>query len=348
MIENVNIGVIGTSWWSELAFLPVLHQHPRANLIAVCGRNQDRAREMAETFRIPQVYADYRKMIQLANLDAIVIATPDDTHYEMTMVALDAGLHILCEKPIALNADHAFEMLNKAQAIGVKHMVMYTHHWLPNIQRVKQLLDDNYIGGVYHATFNWFAGYARGSDYMWRFDADRATGILGDLGSHLIQMAIWLLGDVTAVTGQLDFDVSRKGIDNPANDTSHIILEFESGVHAQFLMTATAHVIDSPMQVQVGLYGQKGTIQTEWFPANTPIETVVTAQQSNSDNRVNETESLQIPDFLNNHPVGAQLFIDSIIDDQIITLGFFEGYKVQQVIDAVIQSHDSGSRIIIG
>lgn len=195
MNTEVNIGVIGTSWWSELVFLPILQNDERANLVAVCGRNQDRAKEMAEKYKIPEVYNDYRDMIQQASLDAIVVATPDDTHYEMVMAALDAGLHVLCEKPVALNADRARAMLHKAETVGVKHMVMYTHHWFPNVQRVKQLLDEDYIGKVYHGYFNWFAGYARSGNYMWRFDANRALGILGDLGSHLIHMAYWLLGD---------------------------------------------------------------------------------------------------------------------------------------------------------
>jgi len=347
MRNIVNVGVIGTSWWSELVFLPVLHQDKQANLIAVCGRNPRRAKEMAEKHDIPEVYTDYKEMIQQSNLDAIVIATPDDTHYAMVMASLDAGLHVLCEKPIALNADHAFEMLNKAESVGVKHMVMYTHHWFPNIQRMKQLLADDYIGKVYHAYFNWFAGYARNDDNMWRFDANRANGILGDLGSHLIHMAIWLLGDVVAVTGRLGFDVSRNGIDNLANDTAHILLEFASGAHAQFYITATAHMIDNPMKALVGLHGQNGTIQTEWLPDNSPIEMSINAQQSISDDRVRESTSLDLTEFLNNHQAGVRLFVDNIINDQSMTPGFLEGYKVQQVIDAVIQSHETGCRIVI-
>lgn len=145
-----------------------------------------------------------------------------------------------------------------------KHMVMYTHHWFPNLQRMKQLLDDNYISKVYHAYFNWFAGYARDGEYMWRFDSNRANDILGDLGLHLIHIAYWLFSDVVA--GRLGFDVSRMNIDreitNPANDTVHMILEFANGIQSQFFITATAYVIDNPMQVLVGLHGQEGTIQT--------------------------------------------------------------------------------------
>ncbi len=351
MNKKVNIGVIGTSWWAELVFLPVLQNYERANLIAVCGRNQDRANEIAEKYKILEVYSDYREMIQHAQLDAIVIATPDDTHYEITIAALDAGLHVLCEKPIANNVDDAREMVIKAEAVGVKHMVMYTHHWFPNVQRVKHLLDNDYIGKVYHGYFNWFADYARGGDYMWRFDANRANGILGDLGSHLIHMAYWLLGDVVAVTGRLGFDISREGYhnsaSNPANDTVHMILEFANGSQVQFLVTASAHVIDHPMKVVVGLHGQKGTIQTKWLPDNSPMEMVVNAQQNMSDDRINESMTVEFADFMNTNPVGVRQFVDSIIDDQPITPGLLEGYKVQRVIDAVIQSHESGCRIVI-
>lgn len=351
MNTEVNIGVIGTSWWADLVFLPILQNDERANLVAVCGRNQDRAEEMAAKYNIPEVYNDYQDMIQQANVDAIVVATPDDTHYEMVMVALDAGLHVLCEKPVALNSDHAREMYIKAEAVGVKHMVMYTHHWFPNVQRVKQLLDADYIGKVYHGYFNWFAEYARSGDYMWRFDANRALGILGDLGSHLIHMAYWLLGDVVAVTGRLGFDILRQGFNgdapNIANDTVHILLEFASGAHVQFLVTASAHVIDNPMQVWVGLHGQKGTIQTEWLPDNSPIEMSISGQQSTADDRISESMNLELGNFLDTHPAGARLFIDGIVNDKPITPGLLEGYKVQQIIDAVLQSHESGCRIII-
>lgn len=120
MTKQLNIGVVGTSWWAEIAFLPILQNYERANLVAICGRNHQRADEMASKYAVPRVYTDYRQMIQQAGLDALVVSTPDDTHYEIVMAALEAGLHVLCEKPVALNADHALEMLNKAEAVGAR------------------------------------------------------------------------------------------------------------------------------------------------------------------------------------------------------------------------------------
>lgn len=350
MAKQVNIGLIGTSWWAELVFLPVLQKYSRANLVAICGRNRERADDMAAQFDVPQVYTDYRQMIQQGDLEAIIVATPDDTHYEMVMAALDAGLHVLCEKPVALNADHALEMLDKAESVGVKHMVMYTHHWLPNLQQAKQLLEANYIGKVYHGYFNWLAGYARGRTYMWRYDANRANGVLGDLGSHMIHMAMWFLGDVMAVTGRLGYQVAREGtngeLSNPANDNVQFILEFASGAQVQFFVTAVAHVIDKFMNVSVALHGESGTIEARWIPGD-PFEMSLHTQQSGQDERINETFAEDLTTFLEENPVGARLFVDSILDDKPIRPGLFAGYKVQQIIDAVMQSHETGCRVII-
>jgi predicted dehydrogenase len=110
MSEKVRVGVIGTSWWADMMHLPSLKSHPGAQIAAICGRKRDRADDMARKYEIPRVFTDYREMIARANLDAVVIATPQDLHYPMTMAALDAGLHVMCEKEMALNAHQAREM----------------------------------------------------------------------------------------------------------------------------------------------------------------------------------------------------------------------------------------------
>ena len=92
MPGEVRVGVIGTSWWADDMHLPSIKSHPQARLAAICGRNRERAEEMAAKYDIPLVYTDYREMIAKGGLDAAVISTPDDLHYPITMAALDAGL----------------------------------------------------------------------------------------------------------------------------------------------------------------------------------------------------------------------------------------------------------------
>ena len=87
--------------------LPALKSHPQAELVAICGRNRDRAEEMAQKYAIPQVFTGYNELINESDVDALIVAPPADLHYPMTMAALDAGLHVICEKPVALRAHPA-------------------------------------------------------------------------------------------------------------------------------------------------------------------------------------------------------------------------------------------------
>src|SRR6185295_11043661 len=119
MPRSVRIGIVGTSWWTDMMFGPALRGHPQAEMVAICGRDQSRAEEMATKYSIPQVYSDYREMIAHGDLNAVIVATPDDLHYEITLHALGAGLHVLCEKPLALTAQQAWEMYEKAEAAKV-------------------------------------------------------------------------------------------------------------------------------------------------------------------------------------------------------------------------------------
>ena len=139
MADKVRVGIIGTSWWAEAMYLPSLESHPSAEVVAVCGRNRERGEEIAEKYGISHVFTDYRELIKKADLDAVVVATPDDLHFPMTMNALAAGLHVLCEKPLASNSDQAEKMYEKAQATRVKHMVLFTWRWQPHFQYLKQL-----------------------------------------------------------------------------------------------------------------------------------------------------------------------------------------------------------------
>ena len=130
MSQKVRVGVIGTSWYADIMHLPAAQSHPQAELAAICGRNQQRTKEIAEKYSIPKTFNDYQEMIQEGSLDAVIIASPDNLHYEMTMRALEANLHVLCEKPLAMKAGQAWEMYQKAEITGVKHMTYFTYRWM--------------------------------------------------------------------------------------------------------------------------------------------------------------------------------------------------------------------------
>lgn len=359
MDDQVKIGVIGTSWYADLMYLPILAHYERAALMAICGRNRERAETMAIKHSIPQVFTDYREMIDKGKLDAVVVSTPDDTHYEMVIAAINAGLHVICEKPVALNADSAKQMVEKANAAGIKHMVYHTYRWFPNYRYVKQLIDDGYIGRMYHGTFRYVAGYGRSNKYQWRFDGNRANGILGDLGSHFIDLARWFMGEIISVSAILtnfyDHQTENGQPVTPINDAATLSLTFASGSFASIQLSAVDYVAERNQEQSIILYGESGTLETRFYlgkpryfvrGASTQDEAFseLAIPQSFLDG-VSESNILFGAFF--KQSVGCRLFIDCVLDGQTAEPNLYDGYKTQQVIDAAIQSHYTGRRITI-
>src|SRR5688572_2143103 len=112
MADKVRLGIIGTSDWTDLIYLKTLANDPYAKIVAICGRNGARASAVAAQHGIGEAYADYRKLLAHPGLDGVIIATPDDEHLPMTIAAIDAGLNVLCEKPLANNSQDARRMLD--------------------------------------------------------------------------------------------------------------------------------------------------------------------------------------------------------------------------------------------
>ena len=355
MGDQVRLGVIGTAGWTDMFLLPVLTGHEHTEVAAICGRNQERANETAAKYGVSQIYSDYRHMIDHASLDALVVASPDDLHYEMVMAGLDAGLHILCEKPLANNMNHAKQMLDKAEAANLKHMMVYTWRWLPQMQYIKHLIDDGYLGRAYQGRFRFSFSYLHSQDYAWRMDADRANGIAGDLTSHMIDLARWMLGPVDTVSASLKTQVEREGIDgqplNPANDSAFLTLEFRSGAHCNIETSCIAHQADRG-GFELALFGENGSLQAQFFFSD--FNYVVRGAKRDKDT----WQPLAIPSAYmgkfdtenifagyQSEAIGPRLFIESILNDKAVEPDFKDGCLNQQVIDAALESNRSGRRI---
>jgi predicted dehydrogenase len=340
--------------------LPAVQSHPQAELAAICGRNQKRAKEIASKYGDPKIFSDYRKMILDNNLDAIIISTPDDLHYEMTMQALEAGLHVLCEKPLSLNAQKAWEMYQKAEDTRVKHMTYFTYRWMPFYQYARDLIEQGYVGRCYHCEFRFPMGFGRSKEYRWRFDKKRSNGVLGDLGSHMIDMARWLVGDITSVSAQLGIFVDRPGADGgaiePANDSASLLVRFANGAHGTFQVSAVAHVADRGFQQQIKLYGEAGSLEIEVIYYGSESGTVIRTARSQDE----KFQILEVPDsywgdadpsntmsVFTKNSAGTRLFIDAILEDLPVNPSFYDGYKAQQVVDAALASHEQGCAISI-
>ena len=246
MQQTVRVGLVGTSWWADAMYLPALADHPLGRIVAVCGRDLERASSVAETWSIPKAYNDWEKMLDSGDVDAVIVAAPNETHYAISMAALDRGLPVLCEKPLGMSVAEAHDMADSARQRNAITMVTFTYRFMPTNQFVKQLIDDGYVGRPYHLSMRYFAGYARDSAYAWRFDEAKAgSGILGDLGSHWLDMARWFLGEVSAVSAHSDCFVDRDPRPDGSSytqleDSAVILAQFESGASATLEVRATS------------------------------------------------------------------------------------------------------------
>jgi predicted dehydrogenase len=360
MSNKVHVGIIGTSWWTDVMFLSSFNNHPLAEITSICGRNRERAEEMATKYHIPHVFTDYRELLGKGNLDAVVVATPDDLHYKMTMDALDLDLHILCEKPIALNADHAREMYEKAEANGVKQMVLFTWRWQPHYRYLKQLVEEKYLGTCYYIDLSTMTSFGLGGEYRWRADGSRTNGVISDMGAHLIDFAHWYVGNITSVSAQLATFLEVPGKDGgpitPTNDTATVMLQFENGAQGLIKVSSVAPRGDRWADQNVQLFGDGGALAiTQIFfgpDANVTFTGVRRGDEKFGDIEVPESffkgiDKNELFDPYYKQAAGPRLFIDAILDDAPIEPNFYHGWQVQLVIDSILESSKTGSWVEI-
>jgi predicted dehydrogenase len=360
MSQKVRVGVIGTSWYTDFMHYPAIQSHPQAELVAICGRNQQRAKEIAGKYGDPDTFSDYQEMIQDGDLEAIIISTPTDLHYEMTMFALDAGLHVLCEKPLAMNAEQAWEMYQKAEAVRVKHMTYFTFRWAPPFRYFRDLISQGYIGKFYLCEFRIPQGHGRRKKYNWFFDKTRSSGVAAEEGIHMADMARWLVSDIASITTQLAVFVDRPGADggviDPANDCATSLVKFANGAHGTFQVSGVAHIADRFVQQQIRLYGEAGSLELEVIYSGAEVGTIIRAARNQDD----QFQNLEVPhsywgdadpsnsmSIFTRNSVGTRQFIDAILEDRPVEPNFYDGFKAQQVIDAALKSHDKGCAVNI-
>lgn len=264
---TVRVGLVGTSWWAEAMYLPALADHPIGQITAVCGRDPERTRSVADSWAIDHHFTDWSAMLDSGEIDALIVASPNESHYEITMAALNGDLPVLCEKPLGMTEAEAQQMAETAADRNLITMVPFTYRFMPTNQFIKTLIGEGYVGEPYQLSMRYFAGYARDGAYAWRFDAARAgSGILGDLGSHWLDMARWFLGEITAVSAHRDRFVPRSPRPDMTSytqveDSAVILARFETGALATLQVSAVCWEGTPFGQIhELDLHGSDGTL----------------------------------------------------------------------------------------
>jgi predicted dehydrogenase len=185
----------------------------------VCGRDAARVAEAADRLGWAEAETDWRRLLERDDIDLIDICTPGDTHAEIAIAALDAGKHVLCEKPLAntvAEAESMAEAAERAAARGVRAMVGFTYRRVPAIALAQRLVAEGRIGEIRHVRAQYLQDWIADAEapLSWRLDKTKAgSGALGDIGAHIIDLTQFITGDrILEVSGQLETFVKERPV----------------------------------------------------------------------------------------------------------------------------------------
>ncbi len=355
MTDRIRTAVIGTSWWADGAHLPGLRARPDVELVALCSRNSERLAAIAARFGIPQTFTDYRRMLAEVGPELVVVLTPNYEHAPMTLAALEANAHVICEKPLALHAADAANLLHRAEQLGRRHMTFFTYRGMPGPRFVKQLVDSGAVGRLHHAQACYLHGSWLNPDRpaSWKTThAEAGSGVLGDLGAHVVDLLQWWFGPMARVAGSLaTFIVERPRADGgrarvETDDAAAIVAEFAESGQATIQLSRVAAERHNYQRFE--LYGSVGTLVYEYDQSLAHVGRVFGARAGQG-----EPKPLPIPPELSEGFSGQDTFpavyraltdpfFASLRHDFVSGPGpspsFVEGFAVQKVIDAVARS----------
>jgi predicted dehydrogenase len=157
----VRVGVLGAGAWAQFAHLPGYKRDPRCTLVAIADPIVERAREFAAQFGIPHVYASHEELIAREDIDLVDVCTPSATHFALSWAALEAGKHVLCEKPVAYDFTETRRAAALAASKGLKTKLGFTFRYSPAMRYMKALIDEGYIGTPFI-----FNGYEQNSQWL--------------------------------------------------------------------------------------------------------------------------------------------------------------------------------------
>ncbi len=275
MAEKLRIGMVGSSWWADAMYLPALVACAEAEVLALCGRNRERARARAANWNIASVYSDLDEMLaKETDLQAIVIATPNHTHFDFARRSLEKGLATLIEKPLTLTYEEARQLAALAEEREITTLVPFTYRFMPTARYLKRLIAAGYLGQPFHLNMRYYANYAREGEYLWRFDRSLAgSGVLGDLGSHFLYLAEWFYGPIMSIQAQLAHHIPRAArnergeIYPAADDDAILVFRFANGAQGVIHVSAVGYE-DAGLKMQhlFEFHGAGGTLycETDW------------------------------------------------------------------------------------
>jgi len=343
MSTVLNAGVIGLGIISG-GHLEKYKEHDRARLYAICDNDPDWLPDAEKLYKPEKAFSDYREMLEDPNLDAVSICLPTALHAQATIDALNAGKHVLCEKPMALNADEARAMKAAADKSGKKLMISHNQRLEGNVLYLKELQNQGYFGDIYMMRIGWrrpmgilppaFETRPNGKQYNRNFfnEKDNGGGVLRDLGSHLLDLSMFItdfpspVATVSSLYRKFynpDVDLTKYPCDS--EDMAVAQITFDNGLTMQLEFSFVSHIAEDTVLTEI--YGTKAG-------ASRRGQTLKLIEyEEKTTTTVIKPKPYPLPSKF-----PQTCFIDSVLDDTPVPITAAEGIKVIEVLDAIYKA----------
>ena len=374
MIGYAFMGAAHSQGWRTAPRFCDLPVEPRMRL--VCGRTESATRDAAARLGWGGWVTDWREVLERDDVDVVDICTPGDTHAEIALAALEAGKHVLCEKPLANTVDEAEEMqaaAEKAEARGVLSAVGFNYRRTPALALARRLVEEGAVGTLHHIRAQYLQDWIVDPAFplVWRLRKDRAgSGALGDIGAHIIDLSQYLTGQrLTQVAGHLRRFVDQRPLPaaatglsgSAAEETGEVTVDdaavffarTDGGALATYEATRFATGRKNGMRIE--LNGSTGSIAFDFEAMNELHVYDATVPAAGAGfRRILATE----PDhpyagswWPPGHGLGYEHtfvheiadFVRDVAEGRPPTPSFADGLQVQRVLDAVERSSDADS-----
>jgi predicted dehydrogenase len=330
-MDRIRVGLIGTGFGRHVQ-MPGFLAVPEFEVVGICSETKAHAEAAARTFGVADATDDYRALVERDDVDVVSIATPPHLHCSMTLAALDAGKHVLCEKPMALNVAEARAMLDAARSAQRIHAIDHLQRYMPAHQQFRKLVQEGFIGRLRYLVVNVNTGLGLEPTmpwyfHSWRSEKPKGGGMLSGVLSHYIDLVRWCFGEIENVRGHTATLIDQK----PVLSSDYMEGELQSG---GLFTLAGSWSLHQASGARLEAYGDEGTLV---LGSRSSLQG---ARRSDKGLREIKPEFV-LPEGIQGHvsAFAAQLteLKGTLRGDSAGTCyaTFEDGLRVQQVIDAV-------------
>jgi predicted dehydrogenase len=344
----IKLAIIGTG---GMAYAHAEHfqKIKGVTLHAACDIDAERALDFSEKFHIPHTYNDPYELLKHGGVDAVTNVTSDAFHAPISIAALKAGKHVLCEKPLAVNHRDALKMAAVASKAKRINMVQFSYRSSSAWLKARELVQTGKLGTITHfeASYlqSWLTSTAWGDwktkpAWLWRLDSSKGSkGVLGDVGVHIIDFATAVAGDIAQLNCRLKTFTAIKGKKRgaytlDANDSAVIHCELRNG--ALGVIHTSRYATGYTNRVFLRLHGTEGALEIDLTKSNTELQVCLGKDRHQAVWKTLQTKPA---------PTMFQRFIKSIQTGKQDQPDFARGAAVQKVLDACFESDRKGASV---